>query len=161
MWGPTDVYGIRMPMEGDAQSIILGQTIDRIGEYNESDSFYGMKESDDKIATVTKAGKNKTYNPNAEMPPIVWTKSYQLPTGKKGQSVTSTIGAATDMVDEEVRRLYVNAAYYLLNLEVPKKAKVEVVGKYQPAPYAFHDDEHWQKKGMQVKDYLLEMIRDD
>ena len=151
MWGPSDVYGIRMPMGGDAQSIVFGQTIDRTDSHDEADTFYGMKESDQKIATES---QNKKYNPNDPMPPIVWTKSYQISNGKKGQSVTSTIGAATDMVDEEVRRLFVNATYHLLNLDVPQKAKVDFVGKYAPSAFAFHTDEYWEEKGLKVSDHL-------
>ena len=107
IWGPTDVYGIRMPMP-NTQFIILGQTINRAGAYDKNDPFYGLKETDTEIATINPASK-KAYNPNAPMPPIAWTKDYQLPNGKAGQSFTTTIGAATDMVDEEVRRLMVNA----------------------------------------------------
>lgn len=148
-WGPTDVYGVRMPMDGDAQSILLGQSIDRAGEYDKTDPFFGMKESDETIAVKSAKGD---YNPNENMPPIVWTKSYQIPNGKTGRSVTSTIGSATDMVDEEVRRLFVNSAYYLLDLEVPEKANVDLVDTYQPSPFAFHKDEHWDKKNIVISD---------
>ncbi len=151
IWGPTDVYGIRMPMDGDAQPIILGQTIDRTGEFDESDILYGMRESDTEIATVTQQGKNaEPYNPNEPMPPIVWTKSYQLEQGKKGQSLTSTIGASTDMLDEEVRRLFVNGVYYLLDLDIPSKATVDIVGTYEPSAFAFHSDEYWEEKGLRI-----------
>ncbi|MDF1863332.1 MAG: hypothetical protein P1U70_00790 [Saprospiraceae bacterium] len=149
IWGPSDVYGIRMPMEGDAQSIVLGQTIDRVGEYDETDVFFGLKESDDLIATKSNQG-----NPNENMPPIVWTKSYQIPNGKTGQSLTSTIGAAADMMDEEVRRLFVNSTYHLLEMEVPEKAKVDFIGKYSPSAFQFHDDEYWIKKGLKVSDLV-------
>jgi len=152
MWGPSDVYGIRMPMEGDAQSIILGQTIDRTDPHEEADPFYGLKESDEKIATES---QSKKYNPNDPMPPIVWTKSYQMANGKKGQAITSTIGAATDMVDEEVRRLLINTTYHLLNIEVPQKAKVDFVGKYSPSAFAFHTDEYWEEKKLRVSDHVM------
>jgi hypothetical protein len=152
IWGPSDVYGIRMPMEGDAQSIILGQTIDRTDPHEEADPFYGLKESDEKIATES---QSKKYNPNNPMPPIVWTKSYQIANGKKGQAITSTIGAATDMVDEEVRRLLVNTTYHLLNIEVPQKAKVDFVGKYSPSAFAFHTDEYWKEKKLRVSDHVM------
>ena len=153
IWGPTDVYGIRMPMDGDAQSIILGQTIDRTEPFDENDTFYGLRETDTKVATVTGKGENQ-YNPNEPMPPIAWTKSYQIPNGKTGKAFTSTIGAATDMADEEVRRLFVNAAYYMLGLEVPEKANVDIIGTYNPSAYAFKSDEHWIELNLQVKDYM-------
>jgi len=154
MWGPTDVYGIRVPLGGDAQVIFVGQSVDREEEYDKTDIFYGMKESDHIIATETKQGKNKVYNPNLEMPPIVWTKSYQLPKGTKGIALTSTIGAAPDMVDEEVRRLFINAVYYLLELKVPEKANADIVGVFHPSTYSFQDDRYWIEKRLKIKDFL-------
>ena len=152
IWGPTDVYGIRMPMP-NTQSIILGQTVNRTGAYDEADPFYGLKETDTEIATVNPATKIP-YNPNNPMPPIAWTKKYQLPNGKLGMSFTTTIGSATDMVDEEVRRLMVNATFHLLGMEVPSKANVDLIGIYKPSPYQFHDDAHWVTKNLQVADYV-------
>jgi len=152
IWGPTDVYGIRMPMQ-NTQSIILGQTINRAGEYDDNEPFYGLKETDAEVATANPVAKEK-YNPNDPMPPIAWTKNYQIPNGKVGMSFTTTIGSATDMVDEEVRRLMINATYHLLGMEVPAKAKVDVVGTYNPSPYQFHDDAHWTKLNLQIADYV-------
>ncbi|GJM33926.1 MAG: hypothetical protein DHS20C18_29270 [Saprospiraceae bacterium] len=152
IWGPSDVYGIRQPIGGDAQTIVLGQTIDREGPFDEQDTFYGMRESDKIIAN--KRQQDTSYNPNETMPPIVWTKPYQIPGGKTGQSLTSTIGAATDMVDEEVRRMFVNATYYLLALEVPQKAKVDIIGKYEPSAFKFQDDDYWEKRQLKVLDFV-------
>ncbi|MFK7934697.1 MAG: hypothetical protein AB8G22_14395 [Saprospiraceae bacterium] len=153
IWGATDVYGIREPVGGDAQSIILGQTIDRKGEYNEDDLTYGMRESDDQVATIAYPDDPKrNYNPNEKIPPIVWTKSYQVDGGEAGQSVTSTIGAATDLLDEEVRRLLINASYYLLDLDVPAQAKVDLVGDYSPTPFQFHTDKYWEEKARSVSE---------
>lgn len=152
IWGPTDVYGIRMPMP-NTQSIILGQTINRAGEYDDNEPFYGLKETDTEVATNNPAAK-KAYNPNDPMPPIAWTKNYQIPNGKAGNSFTTTIGSATDMVDEEVRRLMVNATFHLLGMEVPAKANVDVIGTYNPSPYQFQKDEHWVNKNLQIADYV-------
>ena len=152
IWGPTDVYGIRTPMP-NTQAIILGQTVNRAGAYDENDAFYGLKESDTEIASVNPATKT-AYNPNDPMPPIAWLKNYQLPNGQAGTSFTTTIGSATDMVDEDVRRLMVNATYHLLDLEVPTKANVDVVGTYNPSPYQFHDDAHWVAKNLKIADYI-------
>jgi hypothetical protein len=150
VWGPTDVYGVRTPIKGDAQHIILGQTIDRVNDYDEIDPFYGMRESDNNIASITKQGETRSYNPNKNLPPIVWTKSYQIPNGKKGQSITSTIGSSTDLIDEEVRRLMINACFYLLGMDVPEEANVDLVGKYTPSAYQFHEDSYWINKALQI-----------
>jgi hypothetical protein len=154
IWGPTDVYGVRLPLPGDAEPIILGQVINRAGEYDESDLFFGMKPSDSEHATTNPAEKTP-YNPNDPLMPIAWTKSYQLPDGEPGRAFTSTIGASVDLMNEGVRRLLVNAAYHLLDLDVPAKADVGLVGDYRPTPYSFQSDEYWEGKGLRVEDYIV------
>ena len=149
IWGPSDVYGIRTPMDG-AEVLVHGQTIDRSREYDENDPFYGLKESDTTVAKIARIDNPDSYNPNEPMPPIVWTKSYQIPDGKPGQSLTSTIGSSTDMQNAAVRRLFVNAVYHLLNQEVPEQADVTLISPYNPSAYAFHDDAHWDEKQLKV-----------
>ena len=153
IWGPTDVYGVRLPLPGDSQPIILGQSIDREGEFDDQDAFYGLRATDQKIANNNPAAK-KPYNPNDPMMPIAWTKSYQLPGGQTGKAFTSTIGSSTDMMNEGVRRLLVNASYFLLGLEVPASAKVDLVGNYQPSAYNFQKDEYWDAKKMKIEDLV-------
>ena len=156
IWGATDVYGIRFPLKEGTEILVVGQTIDRIGEFDENDLFYGMKETDTVLAKVAGYGDN-LYNPNENMPPIVWKNPYQLQGGKKGWAITSTIGAATDLLDEEVRRLFVNASYHLLGLEVPKKADVSTVGDYNPSQFGFRDDAHWVEKNLRVEQLTKEV----
>ena len=155
IWGPTDVYGIRLPLPGDAKHLILGQVINRAGEFDEDDPFYGMKPTDSEVATVNPATE-KPYNPNDPMMPVAWIKSYQIPGGQTGQAFTSTTGSSTDMASAGVRRLFVNASYYLLGMRVPVDANVAIVGTYQPSAYQFQDDEHWTNKSLKVSDYLPE-----
>ena len=151
IWGSTDVYGVRLPLPGDSEPLILGQVMDRTGDYDEDDLHFGLRPTDQHVAT--ESGKDK-YNPNDPMMPIVWTKSYQLPGGMSGRSVTSTIGAAADLTNMGVRRVLVNASYWLLDLEVPAETKVDLVGEYTPSAYSFHREEgYWQKKNLQVSDY--------
>lgn len=154
IWGPTDVYGVRLPLPGDSKPLVLGQVIDREGEYDETDPLFGMKSTDSEIAT--KVGE-KAYNPNDPMMPIAWTKSYSLPEGQEGISFTSTIGSSTDMLTPEVRRLFVNASYFLLNLEVPLEANVDVVGTYEPSAYSFQSDEFWEEKNIVITEIKKEV----
>lgn len=149
IWGPTDVYGLRLPLPGDTQPLVLGQVIDREGEFDENDPLFGMRPTDSKVATTNPANA-KGGNPNDPMMPIAWIKSYQLPGGQPGKAFASTIGASTDLLSEGTRRLFVNAVYFLLDLPVPDKAKVELPDSYQPSAYSFHDDAYWQEKGMPV-----------
>ncbi len=153
IWGPTDVYGVRLPLPEDSRPIILGQVINRAGEYDENDPYFGMRPSDSQVATDNPATE-EAVNPNDPMMPIAWTKTYQLPEGEPGQAFTSTIGASTDMANEGVRRLLVNAAYYLLDMKVLEEADVRLVGDYQPSAYSFRSDEYWEEKDLRVEDYV-------
>lgn len=151
IWGPTDVYGIRLPLPGDSKPLVLGQVIDHCAEYNEEDVCYGMRITDNKIArTAIKGNEGKWYEPNNPIMPIAWTKSYQLPQGKKGKAFATTIGAATDLLAEGTRRMIANAVFWCLGLIVPEKANVDIVGTYEPTTYAFHDEEYWIEQNRRV-----------
>ncbi len=147
IWGATDVYGVRLPLPGDAQAIVLGQVVNRAGEFDEDDLLYGMRDTDTEVATTT---QDKEYHPNDPMMPIAWTKSYQLPGGQTGKAFTTTIGASTDFLNEGVRRMMVNASYWLLDKAVPSPAKVDLVGDYAPTPFAFLEEDHFVKKNVSV-----------
>lgn len=146
IWGPTDVYGVRLPLPGDSEPIILGQVINRKGDFDENDLFFGMRPSDYELATKN----NEDLKVNDVLMPIAWTKSYQIPGGKKGKAFTSTIGAATDILNESVRRLLVNGVFWTMDLPVPEKANVSLVGKYKPSAYGFKNDGYWLDKNLEV-----------
>jgi hypothetical protein len=128
IWGPTDVYGVRLPLPGDAKPVILGQVVKRKGPEKKGDPYFGMTPQDEPAA-----GDKK----NDPMMPVAWTKSYQVPDGKPGKAFATTMGSSTDLTNEALRRLLVNAVYSLLDLKVPDKANVEIVGEYKPTAYGF------------------------
>ena len=146
VWGPTDVYGVRLPLPGDSEPILLGQVINRKGDFDENDLFFGMKPSDNELATKN----NEGLTVNDILMPIAWTKTYQIPGGKKGKAFTSTIGAATDMLNENVRRLLINGVFWTMDLAVPEMANVSLVGNYKPSAFGFKKDEYWQDKNLQI-----------
>jgi hypothetical protein len=149
VWGPSDVYGVRLPLPGDAQPIVLGQVVQRTGEFDETDLNYGMRPDDDTPA----AG-----DVNDPMMPVVWTKTYQLPDGSLGRACMSTLGASTDLVSAGTRRLLVNAVYWLLEMDnelPPEGADVELVGDYAPTQFEFRDDTYWQERRMTVDEHRL------
>ena len=150
VWGASDVYEIRLPLPGDAKPILHGLVMNRKGEYDEEDIFYGMKPTDDEIATVN--NENKKVN-DVKMP-IAWTKSYQLPGGKKGKAFTTTVGSASDMLIEGTRRLLVNGVFWGLDMEVPEKADVRPVGDFVPTRFEFRDDTYWKEKQMRIGDMV-------
>ena len=150
IWGPTDVYGVRLPLPGDSQPIVLGQVINRAGEFDENDVMYGLRDTDTEVAKNNPANKNKDFNPNDPLMPIAWTKSYQIPGGKKGKAFATTIGSSTDLLNEGTRRMMINAVFWGLDKTVPAKANVNFVGSYNPTPYQFTKDGHWEKENRSV-----------
>ncbi|MDP7293335.1 MAG: hypothetical protein QF497_14010, partial [Verrucomicrobiota bacterium] len=63
VWGPTDVYGVRLPLPEGSQHIILGQVTKRKGPRTDG-PFFGLKPTDDE------AVEGRKNNP---MMPVFWT----------------------------------------------------------------------------------------
>ena len=118
IWGPTDVYGVRLPLAGDSQPLVLGQVLE------------GMT-PDSPVVTGSDAKKNEP------MMPIAWTKTYSIDGGPKGRVFTTTMGSSTDLASAGLRRLLVNACYWAVGLEdkIPSAADVDVVGTFDPTPF--------------------------
>ena len=129
IWGPTDVYGVRLPLPGDSQPLVLGAVL--AGMTPDSEPVDGAK--------------------NDPMMPVAWTKSYSIDGGPKGRSFTTTMGAATDLVAEGTRRMLVNACYWAAGLEekIPAASNVDIVGTYEPTPFGFNG----ARKGLAPADY--------
>jgi len=147
VWGSTDVYGVRLPLPGDSQPVVLGQVINRQGEFNEEDVFFGMKPSDTEIAEVNNNGRRV----NDTLMPIAWVKSYQVPNGERGRSFASTVGSSSDLLIEGTRRLLVNGILWAMDMNIPDKTNVDVVGDFKPMAYGFKTDEYWIERGLTVE----------
>ncbi len=156
IWGPTDVYGVRLPLPGDSQPVVLGQVVNRAGEYDENDPLFGMRATDNEVAGMGIAddenGEEVEINLNDPMMPVAWTKSYQLQGGKPGKVFATTIGASTDLLSEGVRRMLVNGVFWGMGLTVPEKANVDLVGTYEPTSYAFLEESYWLERNLKVSD---------
>jgi type 1 glutamine amidotransferase len=131
IWGPTDVYGVRLPMPEDCLPLVLGQVLT------------GMKPSDPPVS-------GKKNNP---MMPIAWAKTYKGSNNHTGRVFTTTMGASQDFASEGLRRLLVNACYWAIGLEdhIPAKSKVNIVGDFHPHP--FGNDRF--VKGRKPSDYAI------
>jgi len=112
IWGPSDVYGVRLPLTGDSHTIVRGQILS------------GMSQTD---APVT----DERNNP---MMPIAWTRSY-----KQGRIFTTTMGAATDLENAALRRLVLNATLWCVGREekIRPDLNVSLVGEYKPTAFGF------------------------
>ncbi len=115
IWGPTDVYTVRLPLSGDCKPLVLGQVLE------------GMKPDDKPLA----GGKNDP------MMPIAWVKTYTGAGGKAARVFTTTMGASQDLASEGVRRMLVNASYWAVGREdrIPAHSDVTIVGEYDPHPF--------------------------
>lgn len=131
IFGPSDVYGVNLPLPGDSLPIVLGQVV------------AGMKEADPALE-----GKK-----NDPMMPIAWTRTYKGEAGQTARVFTTTMGASQDFSSEGLRRLLVNATFWALNMEerIPERANVSIVGVYQPSP--FRNDGF--KKGVRPADLQI------
>jgi len=115
VFGPTDVYTVKLPLPGDSTPLVLGQVVN------------GMK-FDDRPLQGAK---------NDPMMPVAWTKTYKRSDGKAGRVFTTTMGASQDLLAEGTRRMIVNACLWAVGLEdrIPEKSNVEVVGEFKPSPF--------------------------
>jgi type 1 glutamine amidotransferase len=131
IWGPTDVYGVRLPLPGDSKPLVLGQVLE------------GMT-PDAPVVTGADAKKNDP------MMPVAWTKTYSVAGGPRGRVFTTTMGAASDMASPGMRRLLVNGCYWAMGLEekIPPATVVDVVGTFEPTPFGFNG----AKKGLKPAD---------
>jgi hypothetical protein len=132
IWGPTDVYAVRLPLWGDSQPLVLGSVLE------------GMHPQDKPLAGPK----------NDPMMPIAWIKTYRAPGGSaSGRVMTTTMGAAVDLASEGLRRLLVNAAYWCVGLEdkIPARACVDIVGSYKPSYFGFAK----HVKGLRPADYAI------
>jgi hypothetical protein len=117
IWGPTDVYTVRLPLPEGCQPLVYGQVLT------------GMNPTDPPV----------TNDKNNPMMPVAWSKTYHGAQGQVGRAFTTTMGSSTDLASEGFRRLLVNAAYWCVGLEakIPAKNNVELVGQYNPLPFGF------------------------
>jgi len=75
---------------------------------------------------------------NKPMMPIAWTRVYNHEDGTQNKVFTTTLGSSTDLQDEDLRRLIVNATFATLGLEIPKKADVTIGSSYKPTMFGFN-----------------------
>jgi hypothetical protein len=117
IWGPTDVYGVRLPLPGDSKPLVMGQVVE----------------------DMTPTGKPVEGKKNDPMMPVAWVKTFTGESGKPARVFTTTMGAATDLESEGVRRMLVNAVYWAIGLDdkIVPESDVSLVGEYKPRPFGF------------------------
>jgi hypothetical protein len=141
IFGPTDVYEVRLPQPAGCQPLIMGQVLKT------------MSTQDEPSGTETDPKTGKVRDRNQPQMPVAWVKTYKGASGKEGRVFTTTMGGAMsgarDWDSEGFRRLFVNAAYWCTGLEgqIPEKSNVDLVG----STAAF-------KRGAKAEDALKETL---
>ncbi len=132
IWGPTDVYAIKhLP---DSATVLMRGTV-----------LAGMNPDDKPVA-----GQK-----NDPMMPVAWTMVQESPNGAQRRVFCTTMGAATDFVDEDLRRLVVNASFWCLQMEgqISNKANVDFVSAFNPTDFGFHGF----RKGVKPSDHQVDI----
>jgi hypothetical protein len=137
IFGDTDVYEAAPP--ADATILVRGQVLK------------GMKPTDAPANYRKKTVGKVEQDVNDPMMPVAWTREHKNPAGKTNRILCTTMGSATDLQSEGLRRLVVNGVYWGLNMPVPPKANVEIVGEFTPTMYGFGT----YKKGVKPSDHEL------
>jgi azurin len=137
VFGDTDVYEASPP--ADAKILIRGQVL------------RGMNPKDPPAQYKKQAKGGKEQDVNGPMMPVAWLRVYKNEAGKENRILCTTMGAATDLQNEGLRRLVVNGVYWGLGMDVPARADVAYVGEFKPTAYGFGG----YRKGVKPQEHAL------
>ncbi len=138
VFGDSDVYEAYPP--ADAKILMRGLVLK------------GMNPTDAPADTSKpRATDKQAQGVNSPAMPIVWTRTHASENGKQNKILTTTMGAATDLENESLRRLVVNGVFWGLGLDVPAKADVRYVDPFTPTKYGFKG----YRFGLKPADYAL------
>ncbi len=138
VFGDTDVYEAYPP--ADAIILLRGQVLKGMTPDSPPAAYEKERASDKQKQDV-----------NTPMMPVAWVRDVKNTSGKTNKILCTTMGSATDLTNEGLRRLVVNAVFAGAGLKVPAKADVDTVGDYKPTAYGFDG----YKKGTKASDYEL------
>jgi hypothetical protein len=138
IFGDTDVYEAYPP--SDATVLVRGVVLNGMRP-DAAPADYRKPRSTDK----------QEQGVNDPPMPVVWTRLHKNDNGTTNRILTTTMGSATDLENEGLRRLVVNAVYWGVGLNVPRKADVTYVDEYVPSFYGFDGF----RKGLRASDFEL------
>ncbi len=129
VFGDTDVYEAHPP--ADSTILMRGIVMKGMTPFTPVASYRKKRANDGQEQDV-----------NDPPMPVAWTRMHKNPAGKTNRVFCTTMGAATDLKDEGLRRLVVNAVFWGLGMDVPEKANVDFVGPFEPTAYGFDGYRH-------------------
>lgn len=142
--GVRDVFGDSGVYEthpvADAKILLRGAVLKGMSPTDEPDTYRKKRHADGQEQGV-----------NDPMMPIAWTRIHANPGGRPNRVFCTTLGAATDLANEGLRRMVVNAVFWAFELEIPENTDVRFVDPYEPAAYAFKG----YRRGLTPADHAL------
>ena len=161
--GHHKVEGARSVVESGAEK---HPVLSGVSEIFAPSDVYGVVHLTDKDQILLRGAITETLDPqsktladdkrNMPMQPLAWLHAYQIQGGAAGRSFCTTAGAAVDFVDEDLRRLIVNAAIYLTGGKVPERADVDYVDPFYPTFYGFiNDGNYYRQLNLKPEDFGL------
>lgn len=111
-WAPIDVYELT-DIAGDEDVLIYGQCL--LGMEPESRPNY-----------------------DKSIMPIAWVMNYTSESVEISSIFNTTMGVATDFKSESLRRHFVNAAYWCMEMKIFQKSNVQLVGQFDPTDFGFN-----------------------
>lgn len=109
-------------------------------------------ESDSPVVTTGRGEKHM---------PVAWLREHSHGNGNSSKIFTTTMGAAVDLTDENLRRLVINGIYWGLDLEVPQKADAALQSTFIPTMYGFKDEGDGVRKGFLKKQTPSDLMNVD
>lgn len=137
VFGTTDVYEAAPP--ADAIVLMRGQVL------------AGMTPDSPPLDTKKKTKAGAEQGINDPMMPIAWTRVVENEGGGRNNIFCTTMGAATDITNEGLRRMIVNGLYWGLGLEAPAEMDLSLPEGYEPTAYGFKG----YRKDLKVADLQL------
>ncbi len=138
LFGDTDVYEAYPP--ADATILVRGIVLNGMTPESAPASYRKPRATDKQEQDV-----------NEPAMPVVWNRLFKNDAGTTNRILTTTLGAATDLQNEDLRRLIVNGVYWGLGMDVPARADVRYVDDYDPSFYGFDGF----RKGLRPSDFEL------
>lgn len=138
LFGDTDVYEAYPP--ADATILVRGIVLAGMTPESAPASYRKPRATDKQEQDV-----------NDPAMPVVWTRLVKNDAGTTNRILTTTLGAATDLQNEDLRRLIVNGVYWGLGMDMPARADVKYVDDYDPSFYGFDGF----RKGLRPSDFEL------
>ena len=113
----------------------------------------GMKPGDEPDLEQRKKRKSdgQEQGINDPMMPAAWIRTHENPGGKANRVFCTTMGAATDLANEGLRRMVVNAVLWGFGLEISAETDVRFIDPYVPGNYAFKG----YRRGITPDDHAL------